>query len=105
MQNNSIEAPEQADVRFQDYRLKVISEWVPSPRKVAACEAISQRLTSIARCALVRPDIADLLNLSCKLMDDSFTYDSESPSNREKASPFAETWAPRSLHPLRSVIS
>lgn len=72
MTNALIDPPAEADVRFLGYRLEVISHWAPSPRKVAAAEAISQRLTSIARCALVRPDIADLLHLSCKLLDDFF---------------------------------
>lgn len=72
MTNPSIDSPAEADVRFLGYRLEVISHWNPSPRKVAAAEAISQRLTSIARYALVRPDIADLLHLSCKLLDDFF---------------------------------
>lgn len=66
------DSPAEADVRFLGYRLEVISHWVPSPRKVAAAEAISQRLASIARHALVRPDIADLLHLSCQLLDDFF---------------------------------
>jgi hypothetical protein len=72
MQNPAIDSPAEADVRFQGYRLEVIRQWAPSPRKVAAAEAISQRLTSIARCALVRSDITDLLNLSCRLLDDFF---------------------------------
>lgn len=65
-------SPAESDVRFLGYRLEVISGWAPSPRKVAAAEAISQRLTSIARHALVRPDIADLLHFSCQLLDDFF---------------------------------
>lgn len=72
MPNQLSERPTEADVRFQGYRLEVISQWAPSPRKVALAEAISQRLTSIGRRALVRPDIADLLNLSCRLLDDFF---------------------------------
>ena len=72
MQNDTIETPAEADVRFLGYRLEVISHWSASPRKLAAAEAISQRLTTIARSALVRPDIADLLHLSCKLLDDFF---------------------------------
>jgi hypothetical protein len=70
--NETMDTPAEADVRFLGYRLQVISDWPPSPRKVAAAEAISQRLTSIGRCALVRPDIADLLHLSCQLLDDFF---------------------------------
>lgn len=65
-------SPAEADVRFLGYRLEVISHWPASPRKTATAEAISQRLTSIARCALNRPDILDLLNLSCQLLDNFF---------------------------------
>ncbi len=68
-------APAEADVRFLGYRLEVISHWPDSPRKVATAEAISQRLASIGRCALARPDIADLLNLSCQLLDEFFAAD------------------------------
>ena len=75
MQNPTIDSPAEADVRFLGYRLEVISHWAPSSRKVAAAEAISQRLTAIARSALVRPDIADLLNLSCQLLDGFFAAD------------------------------
>jgi|SRR5271156_1651057 len=76
---NSIDSPAEADVRFLGYRLEVISYWPPSPRKVAAAEAISQRLTTIARAALVRPDIADLLHLSCQLLDDFFAASDRAP--------------------------
>ena len=72
MENPNVDSPAEADVRFLGYRLEVISQWAPSPRKVAAAEAISQRLTTIARSALVRPDITDLLHLSCRLLDDFF---------------------------------
>jgi hypothetical protein len=68
----SYTSPAEADVRFLGYRLEVISRWPPSPRKVAAAEAISQRLTSIARCTLARPEITDLLHLSCQLLDNFF---------------------------------
>ncbi len=77
MQNDTISSPAEVDVRFLGYRLEVVSQWPDSPRKVAAAGAISQRLTSIARCALVRPDIADLLHLSCQLLDDFFTIDND----------------------------
>jgi hypothetical protein len=77
MQNAPIDTPAETDVRFLGYRLNVISGWPPSPRKVAAAEAISQRLTTIARSALVRPDIADLLQLSCRLLDDFFAADND----------------------------
>jgi hypothetical protein len=69
------ETPAEADVRFQGYRLEVISHWAPSRRKVALAEAISQRLTSTARSALVRPDVVGLLNLSCQLLDSFFAAD------------------------------
>ncbi len=72
MPSETVDSPAEADVRFQGYRLQVISAWPPSSRKVAAAEAISQRLTTIARSALVRPDIEDLLQLSCRLLDDFF---------------------------------
>jgi hypothetical protein len=72
MQNAPMDTPAESDVRFQGYRLDVVSSWPPSPRKVAAAAAISQRLTTIARSALVRPDIADLLHVSCRLLDDFF---------------------------------
>jgi hypothetical protein len=74
---NVVDSPAEQDVRFLGYRLEVIRRWPSSPRKVAASEAISQRLTTIARCAMVRPDIADLLQLSCRLLDDSFVADRE----------------------------
>jgi len=76
MQTAAIDTPAETEVRFLGYRLDVISRWPPSARKVAAAEAISQRLTTIARSAMVRPDIADLLNLSCRLLDDFFAADS-----------------------------
>lgn len=80
MQNATADTPAEAEVRFLGYRLEVISHWPPSRRKVAAAEAISQRLTSIARSALVRPDIAELLHLSCRLLDDFFVADNH-PAN------------------------
>jgi hypothetical protein len=55
----------------------VVSHWPPSARKSAATEAIAQRLTTIARSALVRPDIAHLLHMSCRLLDDFFAADDE----------------------------
>lgn len=72
MENQQSGPPAEADVRFLGYRLEVISQWAPSRRKTAAAEAISQRLTAIARYALVRPDIADLMRLSCQLLDEFF---------------------------------
>lgn len=74
---NVVDSPAEQDVRFLGYRLEVIRRWPSPARKVATSEAISQRLTTIARCAMVRPDIADLLSLSCRLLDDSFAADRE----------------------------
>jgi hypothetical protein len=74
---NVVASPAEQDVRFLGYRLEVIRRWPPSTRKVATSEAVSQRLTTIARCAMVRPDIAGLLNISCRLLDDSFAADRE----------------------------
>jgi hypothetical protein len=92
--NMAIDTPEEADVRFQGYRLEVVSHWPPSPRKVAAAEAISQRLTTIARSALVRPDIADLIHLSCRLLDDFFEADD---GMRAQHDPFGEQTVHRAL--------
>lgn len=75
MWNDLIESPEEADVRFQGYRLEVISQWPPSPHKVAVAEAISQRLACIGRAALVRPNVTDLLHMSCQLLDNFFAAD------------------------------
>jgi hypothetical protein len=83
MLNATVDTPAEADVRFLGYRLEVISCWPPSPRKAAAAEAISQRLTTIARCALVRPDISDLLHLSCQLLDDFFVAGDRDRSERD----------------------
>jgi hypothetical protein len=85
MQSDVIDTPAEADVRFQEYRLDVISQWPPSQRKAAMAAAISQRLATIARCALVRPDISDLLHLSCRLLDDLFAAQGASAT-------FHETW-------------
>ncbi|HMD49837.1 MAG TPA: hypothetical protein VKG79_12090 [Bryobacteraceae bacterium] len=81
----SIDTPAESDVRFQGYRLEVVSHWPPSRRKSAAAAAISQRLASIARCALVRPDIEDLLHLSCRLLDDLFTEDGVAAPHHDRS--------------------
>ena len=73
MENVSVDTPAESDVRFQGYRLEVVRQWPASRRKVAAAAAISHRLASIARSSMMRPDIEDLLNLSCRLLDDLFT--------------------------------
>jgi hypothetical protein len=83
MQNETFDSPAEVDVRFQGYRLEVIQGWPHSSRKAAAAEAISRRLASIARTALVRPDIADLLHLSCALLDDLFAAEGAPPTHHE----------------------
>jgi hypothetical protein len=83
MQNDSYDSPAEVDVRFQGYRLDVIQTWPQSPRKEAVAEAISQRLASIGRTALVRPDITDLMHLSCRLLDDLFVASGGSPTHHE----------------------
>jgi len=65
----------ESDIRFLEYRLEVIGHWPPSPRKQAATEAISRRLASIARTAMTRTGVDDLLAQSCRLLDDVFVRD------------------------------
>jgi len=62
--------PEESDLRFLEYRLDVISGWPPSARKQAAAEAISRRLTAIARSSLARE--RDLIAVSCRLLEGVF---------------------------------
>lgn len=83
MSNALVDPPAEADVRFLGYRLEVISHWAPSQHKVAVAEAISQRLTSIARQALVRPENADLLHFSCQLLDDFFAAKDQDRSQHD----------------------
>ena len=61
------------DIRFLVYRLEAVANWPTSPRKQAVTEAITRRLASIARLALDRPGIDDLLTLSCSVLEDVFT--------------------------------
>jgi len=75
VQHATTDTRSDSDLRFQGYRLEVIRNWPASPRKSAAAEAISQRLGWIARSAMMRPDIEDLLHLSCRLLDDLFAAD------------------------------
>jgi hypothetical protein len=65
--------PARSEIRFLEYRLEVVTQWPPSPRKNATAEAISRRLASIARSALTRPDTNDLLDSSCRLLDYAFS--------------------------------
>jgi hypothetical protein len=66
-------APARSEILFLEYRLEVVSHWPSSPRKKATSEAISRRLTSIARSTLARPDTHDLLDSSCRLLDNVFS--------------------------------
>lgn len=65
--------PERSEIRFLEYRLEVVSQWPPSPRKSATSEAIARRLTSLARSTLARPGVDDLLDTSCRLLDHAFS--------------------------------
>ncbi len=86
MHNQKEPSPAEPDVRFQGYRLEVIRQWAPSARKAATSEAIAQRLTSIARCTLARPDISDLLHLSCQLLDSYFEREAALPAHPQQHS-------------------
>jgi hypothetical protein len=72
MSNPSVETPAESEIRFLEYRLETVSRWPPSARKHATVEAISRRLTTFARSALIRPEIQNLVALSCHLLDDIF---------------------------------
>jgi hypothetical protein len=61
------------EIRFLEYRLDVIDSWPDSPRKQAVAEAISRRLASIARAALLRQELHGLLYASCRLLDRVFS--------------------------------
>jgi hypothetical protein len=66
------------EIRFLEYRLRVVSAWPPSRRRQITLEAVSRRLTDIARLTLHRtPGHDDLINLSCRLLDKLF---SETPA-------------------------
>ena len=65
--------PARSEVRFLEYRLEVVSRWPNSPRKNATAEAISRRLTSIARATMSRSGVDDLMDSSCRLLDYVFS--------------------------------
>jgi hypothetical protein len=65
--------PARSEIRFLEYRLEVVSQWPPSTRKDVTAEAISRRLTAIARSTLSRPGVDDLLDSSCRLLDCVFS--------------------------------
>ena len=67
-----LETPSESEIRFLDYRLDVISRWPPSERKRVTAEAISRRITAIARSSLVQPQIDHLMDSSCKLLENLF---------------------------------
>ena len=65
--------PAQSEIRFLEYRLEVIKNWPTSARKLATGEAITRRLLSIARLALTRPGVDDLLASTCRLLEEHFS--------------------------------
>jgi hypothetical protein len=64
-----------SEILFLEYRLQVVAHWPSSPRKKATSEAISRRLTAIARSTLARPDAHDLLDSTCRLLDCVFSLE------------------------------
>jgi hypothetical protein len=66
-------APARSEILFLEYRLEIVNHWPASPRKKATAEAISRRLTSIARATLARPEVHDLLDSSCRLLEKVFS--------------------------------
>jgi hypothetical protein len=66
---SSTTLPAQSEVHFLEYRLDAISRWPPSARKQAVAEAISLRLASIARSAIGRDGLMELMANSCRLLD------------------------------------
>ena len=69
--------PAQSEIRFLEYRLEVIKAWPASPRKLATGEAITRRLLAIARLALSRPGVDDLLASTCRLLEAHFSADAQ----------------------------
>jgi hypothetical protein len=68
----SLENPSQSEIRFLEYRLDAISRWPPSERKRVTAEAISRRITGIARSTLMQPQIDHLMESSCELLESLF---------------------------------
>ena len=68
----TMENPAEAEIRFLDYRLDVINRWPASERKRVTAEAISRRITSIARSSMVQPQIDHLMESSCRLLENLF---------------------------------
>jgi hypothetical protein len=67
-----LESPAESEIRFLEYRLDVIGQWPPSERKRVTAEAISRRITSIARSSLAQPQIDHLMDSSCQLLETLF---------------------------------
>jgi hypothetical protein len=67
--------PAQSEIRFLEYRLDVVKAWPASARKLATGEAITRRLLAIARLALERPGVDDLLASTCRLLEAHFSAD------------------------------
>jgi hypothetical protein len=65
--------PARSEILFLEYRLEVVRQWPASPRKKATAEAISRRLTALARATLSRPETIDVLDSSCRLLDCVFS--------------------------------
>ena len=64
--------PAESEISFLEYRLEVINAWPASRRKAATREAITRRLLSIARSALARPGVDDLVASTCRLLETHF---------------------------------
>jgi len=72
MSDSTPEMLAESDIRFLRYRLEVIAQWPPSKRRDIVTEAISRRITSIARSTYPETAERDLLALSYHLLDDIF---------------------------------
>lgn len=72
MAPTTLENPAESEIRFLDYRLDVIANWPNSEQKRVTVEAISRRITAIARSSLVQPQIDHLLDSSCQLLEALF---------------------------------
>jgi len=76
-----------SELRFLEYRLRVVSDWPASRRRQVTLEAVSRRLAEIARSSLNRASAEDLLNLSCRLLDGVFYAGPAERQSRPAASP------------------
>lgn len=69
--------PAESEISFLKYRLEVINMWPSSQRKVANREAIVGRLLWIARSALARPGVDELLASTCHLLEAHFAAEEQ----------------------------